>query len=332
MTLVVHGCGGAGINITAQEIERLKKDNAVFGNVKTKYIDAATADISEYEFIPENDKFIISSNKLNQAVDGAGGVREALDKFITEDIKNYVDKLDKQPDDIHVVISSASGGSGSLIAPRLIHNLKMLKLPVIYIMVTDTSSVLYCDNSLKTAKHIELAGNKYNYSIPTIMIDNKDALDIVNARVGLQVEQLAILCNGNHKSLDTTDMIMFASNGYDKEATGLVTISIHTSDSIAKISDSFISTLRILTDDRLFKLDTTVLPKVRQYKQGYPNEAVVSRIKECKLTLPLYFAITTNNALSKLDAIKADLAKKFKIKEEKKSFFDDNDTDLGVNI
>lgn len=330
MRVLVHGCGGAGVNITAQEIERLKENVEVFGVVETRYIDTATADIGEYDFIPEHDKFIISSNKLNKNVDGAGGVREALNEFITEDIKNYVDTLDKHSDDIHIVISSASGGSGSLIAPRLIHTLKMLKLPVIYIMVTDTSSVMYCDNSLKTAKHIELAGNKYGYSIPTIMIDNKDALDVVNARVGLQVEQLAILCNGNHKSLDTTDMIMFASNAYDKEATGLVSISIHTNDTISKLSDSFISTLRILTDDRLFKLDTNVLPKVRQYKQGYPSEVVVARIKECKLPLPLYFAITTNSALVKLDAIKTDLNKKFKIKEEKKVFFEDDD--LGVDI
>lgn len=330
MKVIVHGCGGAGVNITAQEVEGLKENAEVFGAVETRYIDTATADINEYDFIPDDDKFIIRSGKLNKTVDGAGGVREALDKFITEAVKNYVDNIDMNTGDIHIVISSASGGSGSLIAPRLIHNLKTLKLPVIYIMVTDTSSVMYCDNSLKTAKHIELAGNKYGYSIPTIMIDNKEALDVVNARVGLQVEQLAILCNGNHKSLDTTDMTMFASNAYDKDATGLVSISIHTNDSISKISDSFISTLRILTDDRLFKLDTNVLPKVRQYKQGYPNDAVISRIKECKLTLPLYFAITTNNAIVKLDTIKTDLNKKFKIKEEKKVFFDDDD--LGVDI
>lgn len=330
MKVIVHGCGGAGVNITAQVVERLKEVVEVFGVVETRYIDTATADVGEYDFIPESDVFIISSNKLNKVIDGAGGVRESLDKFIVEDIKNYVDKLDKAIDDIHIIISSASGGSGSLIAPRLIHNLKMLKLPVIYIMVTDTSSVMYCDNSLKTAKHIELAGNKYGYSIPTIMIDNKEALDVVNARVGIQVEQLAILCNGNHKSLDTTDMIMFASNAYDKDTTGLVTIGIHTNDTISKLSDSFISTLRILTNDRLFKLDTNILPKVRQYKQGYPTEPVVERIKECKLTMPLYFAITPNNALAKLDAIKTDLAKKFKIKEEKKVFFDDDD--LGVDI
>jgi hypothetical protein len=330
MRVLVHGCGGAGVNITAQEIERLKQDVKVFGLVETRYIDTATADINEYEFIPDSDKFIISSGKLNKNIDGAGGVRESLNEFITEAVKNYVDCLDKHSDDIHIVISSASGGSGSLIAPRLIHNLKTLKLPVIYIMVTDTSSVMYCDNSLKTAKHIEVAGNKYNYSIPTIMIDNKDAVDVVNARVGLQVEQLAILCNGNHKSLDTTDMLMFIGNAYDKEATGLVTLSIHTNDTISKLSDSFISTLRILTDDRLFKLDTNVLSKVRQYKQGYPNDDVVARIKECKLPLPLYFAITTNSALAKLDAIKTDLTKKFKIKEDKKVFFDDDD--IGIEI
>lgn len=331
MRTIIHACGGCGVNITATELDLFKHQPEIYGEVVTKYIDTTKADIDEYDFINENDVHIISSGKLNDSVDGAGGVREALDRYITEDIKNYVDRLKIDKKDIHIVLSSASGGSGSLIGPRLIHNLKMLNLPVIYIMVTDTSSIVYTENSLKTAKHIEIAGNKYNYSIPTIMVDNKDPIDVVNSRVSLQVEQLAILFNGMHKSIDSTDIAMFVSNAYDKEVTGLVTLSIHTNDTISKLTDSLITTLRVLTTDRLYKIDTTILPKVKQYKIGYPNEQVTNTITDVGLTMPLYFAITANSALVKLDAIKSDLNKKSKIKEDKKSFIDD-DEDLGIDI
>lgn len=331
MRTIIHACGGCGVNITATELELLKKEQDIYGEVITKYIDTTTADIEEYEYIGESNRHIISSGKLNDSVDGAGGIRESLDKYITEDIKNYVDNLKIDKKDIHIVISSASGGSGSLIGPRLIHNLKLLKLPVIYIMVTDTSSIVYTENSLKTAKHVEIAGNKYGYSIPTIMVDNKDPIDVVNSRVGLQVEQLAILFNDMHKSIDSTDIAMFVSNAYDMDVTGLVTLSIHTSDTISKLTDSLITTLRVLTTDRLFKIDTNILPKLKQYKIGYPNEVVTKTILDSGLTMPLYFAITTNSALTKLDSIKSDLNKKSKIKEEKKSFVDD-DEDLGIDI
>ncbi len=331
MSTIIYGCGGCGVNIAAQELEVFKKQPEIYGDVIIKYIDTTKADINEYDEIEDKDKYIISSGKLNKDIDGAGGVREALDVYVTEDIKNFVDKLKFNQGDIHIVISSASGGSGSLIAPRLIHNLKSMNLPVIYLMVTDTSSIFYCNNSLKTAKHIEAAGIKYQYSVPTIMIDNKDSLDVVNARAGLQIEMLCILFNGMHKSLDSTDITMFAGNAYDKSVHGLVSLSIHTNDTISKLSDSLITTMRILTSDRLFKIDNAVLPKVTQYKIGYPNETIDAVIKEVKLSTPLYYAITSNSALAKLDAIKADMTKKSKIKEEKKSFIED-DEDLGIEI
>lgn len=326
MRTIIHACGGCGINITAQNIDLLRHQPEIYGEVAIKYVDTARADVDEYKFIDDKDIFIITSNK-----EGAGGIREALDSYVSEDIKTYVDTLKLKKDEIHIVISSASGGSGSSIGPRLVHNLKMLGHPVIYVMVTDTSSILYTNTSLKTAKHIEIAGNKYKYSVPTIIIDNKDPIDVVNTRVSLQVEMLSILFNGLHKSIDSTDCLLFASNAYDKEVTGLVSLSIHTSDTISKLSDSVISTMRILTDNRQFKVDTDILPKLNQYKIGYPNETIQEIIKKVKLSLPIYYAISSNNALGKLNALKAELDKKATIKEEKKSFVDEDD-DIGVDI
>lgn len=322
----IHGCGGAGVTILSKEIARLVDDSSL--HVDIRYIDTSRADI---DLLPINDPskiFLVTNNKVKKAIDGSGGVRGALDTYITESMQEYVDKLEYDKDDIHIVLSSASGGSGSLIAPRLIHNLKSIGVSAIYITLIDTSSIEYCNTSIKTLAHIDLMGHKYKYSIPTLILDNKEAIKVVNARIGVRAELLAILLSAKHKALDTADIRLFASNGYDKEVTGLVSIGIYKDNNISNLKDSLISTLRVLTNDEDFKIDTDVLSKVRQYKIGYLTEELTLRLNDMGYPIPLYFAITPNKALKTIEDAKKDLEDKLTIKEDKKQMFD-ADTDIG---
>ena len=318
----IHACGGAGVTIASKEIARLIGDPSL--NVDVRYIDTSLADINSLKGIAPEKVFLVGGGRL----DGSGGLRDALDQEITKAMPEYVKKLSPDKDDIHIVLSSASGGSGSLIAPRLIHNLKELNAPTIYITLIDTSSIEYCNTSIKTLAHIDLMGQKYRYSIPTLIIDNKDAINIVNKRIGIRTELLSILLSASHKALDSADIRLFASNAYDKEVTGLVSIGIYKENTVVNLKDSLISTLRILTNDEEFKIDTEVLSKVRQYKIGYLSEELSDRLKEIQFPIPLYFAITPNNALKKIEEAKKELEEKLSMKEEKKKIFDEN-TDIG---
>lgn len=323
----IYGAGGAGVTIAAKNIQQLVTDS--FLDVEVKYIDTSRADINSLD-VDSRDTYIIS-NSVGRDIDGSGGVRESLDKYITDAMPEYVDGLSFGDTDIHIVLSSASGGSGSLIAPRLIHNLKSTGAPVLYITLVDTSSIQYCETSIKTLKHIDLMGRKYGYSVPTMIVDNNDAIKVVNSRVGLNVELLSLLLSAKHKAIDSADNVMFASNGYDKDALGLVTLSLHTEDSISRLKGSLLSTLRVLTDDEYYKIDTNILDKVKQYKVGYPSEEGLERLKTLNLSVPLYFAITPNSSVRKIEAIKADLEEKLTIKEDKQEVFSD-DEDIGVSI
>jgi hypothetical protein len=327
--IFLHACGGAGVTIASKEINRLVDDPNL--DIEVRYIDTTRADIDNLPNIKEDKVFLVTNSKVNKRIDGSGGVREALDPYITESMEKYVDKLEYEKDDIHIVLSSASGGSGSLIAPRLIHNLKNMGVPAIYITLVDTSSIEYCNTSIKTLTHIDLMGRKYNYSIPTLIINNKEAIKIVNSRIGIRSELLAILLSASHKALDTADTVLFASNGYDKEVTGLVSIGIYKDNTIVNLKDNFISTLRVLTNDEYFKVDTDLLTKIKQYKIGYLSEELVLRLEELKYPIPLYFAITRNNAIASIQEAKAELEEKLKINEDKIQVFD-IDTDLGIKI
>ena len=320
--VIIHCCGGAGITIGSKEIVRLMNDPAL--NIEVRFVDTSLADINSLPNIDEKKVFLIGEGRL----DGSGGKRDALDQEITKAMPEYVKKLAMDKDDIHIVLSSASGGSGSLIGPRLIHNLKTLKAPTIYITLIDTSSIEYCNTSIKTLAHIDLMGAKYNYSIPTLIIDNKDAIKMVNARIGVRTELLSILLSATHKALDTADVKLFASNAYDAEVKGLVSIGVYKENTIVNLKDSLISSLRVLTNDEEFKIDTTVLSKVRQYKIGYLSEELSLRLSELSYPMPIYFAITPNNALNIINTAKKELEAKLSIKEDKVQMFDSS-TDIG---
>lgn len=327
--VIVYGCGGAGITITAKEVLVLENDSRV--NVVTKYIDTSRADIDSFDLDPSR-VHVVTNSKVDKRIDGSGGIREALDKHISASMETYMEQLDYEKEDIHIVVSSASGGSGSLIAPRLIHNLKSAGLPVIYITLVDTSSVQYCETSIKTLKHIDLMGRKYDYTVPTLVVDNNESIKVVNNRIGINATLLSILLTSTHKSLDTADMSLFASNAYDKTTKGLVTLSVHTEERISTLKGSFISTLRVLTNDQYYKIDTTILDKVRQYKIGYTSTDTLQHLSELSLDVPIFFAITPNSAVSKIEAIKEELEDKLTIKEDKQEVFSMDEDIGGVSI
>ena len=328
--VIIHACGGAGVTIASKEIARLISDPNL--KVDVRYIDTSRADIDSLKNIEESKVWLVTNDKVNKKIDGSGGVREALDPYITESMEKYVDKLEHSKTDIHIVLSSASGGSGSLIAPRLLHNLKASGASAIYITLIDTSSIDYCETSIKTLTHIDLMGRKYKYSVPTLIVDNKEAIQIVNLKIGIRVELLSLLLSAEHKALDSADIGLFAANGYDKDAHGLVTIGVYKEDTILKLKDSFISTLRVLTTDEEFKVDTETLSKIKQYKIGYISEEIADRLAELKFPMPIYFAITRNNSVETIKATKKELEEKLKINEDKTQLFEESDTVGGISI
>ena len=167
--LIVYGLGGAGVSIVAKEIEKLTINEEI--NVETRYMDTSDADIKAYDLNPDN-VHLVTTSKLNVSIDGSGGKRSELDEYISAFIPKHINESAYAEGDVYVVITSTSGGSGSLLAPRFISSIKALGRPIICIMLTDTTSVYYCDTTLKTLAHIEKLGRKLDCLIPTIQIDN----------------------------------------------------------------------------------------------------------------------------------------------------------------
>ena len=323
---IVHGCGGAGVSIVAKYVESLTKDSML--NVETRYLDTSRADIDRFKDLNIENIHIITSKKLDTVIDGSGGRRDTNSTEIQDNINKYVDAFKYGHGEVHIVVSSASGGSGSVASTLLIAALKKLNVTVIFICITDNSSLKYTEHSVNTLKYLELVGNKYSYKIPTIMIANEERTEVTDKRVAIQIEALAILNSGHIKSFDTMDTKLFLTNGYnDKDTGGIYTLSILSGD-MSRLGDEYISTLRVLDNGLNVKLPDGI----GQYKIGIIDRVVEDRLLEAQLSLPIYYAVTSNINIEKIGKLKEDLVRQYSMVVKRKVFLDEEDSIDGLII
>lgn len=127
---MVYACGGTGINIT----KRLK-------DVRTAYIDSSISNVDES--VNEDNIYLISD------MDGAGKDRSVTYNAFAEDVETVLIKHKPSPS-VNVVISSLSGGTGSVVAPLLAMELIKQGHTVIVVAIATTSSTREIINSVGT--------------------------------------------------------------------------------------------------------------------------------------------------------------------------------------
>ncbi len=160
------------------------------------------------------------------------------------------------------------------------------------------------------------------------MIANEERTEVTDKRVAIQIEALAILNSGHIKSFDTMDTKLFLTNGYnDKDAGGIYTLSILSGD-MSRLGDEYISTLRVLDNGLNVKLPDGI----GQYKIGIIDRVVEDRLLEAQLSLPIYYAVTSNINIEKIGKLKEDLVRQNSLVVKRKVFLDEEDSIDGLTI
>ena len=214
------GCGGAGINIAIDVYSRLKELEDTCSKVDIKLLDTTDKTIKNYseEF---QDRFtkIVSTRASVSEIDGTGSERKdpALVADIQENLKAFMDSgLPNNINDYYVIISSASGGSGSIINPLLTKAMLVKDYTVINIMVGDSSTYLTLNNTINTMVSINAIAKQTKTAIPTVFYDNA-----VNGSTTVKSEKannnkiykllalLSVYNSGTNKNLDHEDMRKF---------------------------------------------------------------------------------------------------------------------------
>lgn len=143
-TVRLYACGGAGINI-GKTLEKFRGVNepgmAVLDQV---YIDTSHSNAKGVN--PTSSYFF-------EDMDGSGKVRRENHEAIAARTREILLKF--PPQDLNIILSSGSGGSGSVIGPSLVSELLERSLPVVVIMIGTTDTRLEIDNTVKTIKSYE---------------------------------------------------------------------------------------------------------------------------------------------------------------------------------
>lgn len=197
--VVIYACGGAGINIASMsEHHRKNEAESGFAKLEQVYIDTSRSNL-------RNKQASQDFTYLIEGLDGSGYVRAQNHEPIQDAINPILHKF--KPGYLNIVISSLSGGSGSVIAPELVSELLARDENVIVIGIGSSESAIETENTLKSLKSYARIAEQRDNPVVMEFIDNavcgrKEADEIAYATFA----KLSSLFSGQHHELDSADL------------------------------------------------------------------------------------------------------------------------------
>ncbi len=197
----VYACGGAGINIGALLEKHRNAEDTAAAKLNITYIDTSKSNLARNRHsIADEHTYVIDG------LDGSGKIRAENYEAIVQHSKDVLQA--HKPMDLNIVVSSAAGGSGSVIAPTLVGELLDRKVPVIVLLVGSTSTRLDAENTLKTIKSYESVSRMKKAPVVAIYDENseKTTRAQVDDNLKYAVLTLAILYSRQNHELDSQDL------------------------------------------------------------------------------------------------------------------------------
>lgn len=224
--IIVHAAGGCGISVADKVMTRIAALGDGYAEIVFKYIDTTKNNIDHIE--PKGEFWqITQKNADGSAVDGSGGERSAQAGNIDKSIKEYLDhnKIYKQvTGEYHMVISSMSGGSGSVIGATLTRELLKRDIPVLPVLIGDTSNALGAINTVDGFKTLDSISRMLNKPVVTYYVNNHKLGPSISANRAQANEILfrdlsvvSIFLSGMNDSLDYSDMVSMIYPAYYKK-------------------------------------------------------------------------------------------------------------------
>lgn len=194
----LYACGGGGLNIGSNFEKHRGASDAGFADIDVIYIDTSMSNL--------NQNISLDHAYLLQGLDGSGKVRKENYEEITSRILDILQQ--HKPGDLNIVLSTAAGGSGSVIAPSLVSELLSRGECVVVITVGSADTRLEAENTLKTIKSYEAIARMRKAPVVMSYVQNDDTMN--RARVDSYVKSVVIgLCalfSRENRELDSKDL------------------------------------------------------------------------------------------------------------------------------
>jgi hypothetical protein len=340
--LVIHACGGAGINVADKVFSMVADLGEGFAEVKINYIDTSKANYDKIE--PVGDFWQVKTKtKTTAELDGTGSERAKNSKIISENVREYLDHhntFNIVTGEFHCVVFSTAGGSGSVIGPVMLKELLSRDIPVFGIVIGDSSNGLSAMNTLNTLASLDSIANKVTKKPLGIIYENNHtrigetnhgaAEKEVNNILFNTLSAVAMFLSGENEAIDNQDMVgLIDQSHYSriKVEPGIYTMTIHAGE-VKLPKESIPTVARSLTKEGTpYDIDVTLL----HHKRGFVTaENALSIYGE---QFPIHIVMAANAMVSEMDALNAsaenynNIMKNIKTKQLESSINTDEDED-----
>lgn len=303
-TIVVHAAGGAGINQSENILHKIADMGVGFANFKFNYLDTSTVNIDKIN--PRGKFWKVETSQHGKAeITGSGGERSFNASDISESVKQYLDslKLTKMdPREYHLVIFSASGGSGNVCGSLVVDGLLKANIPTVVVVTGDSSNGLSAINTLRTLSSLDAIAVRNKKPLSIIYANNSGmnkGSNLLNERetdklIYSYISTLALFLSSENEYLDNQDMrgIIDQSNYTTiKVAPGLYGLQFFSKE--VELPEKAIPTMaRTLT---LNNQDYDLKLSLLHHKHGYITDKQAIELYEDQLPL---FMVSSANFLS----------------------------------
>lgn len=254
--LTVYGCGGAGISALINNKELLESVGA-----SIVAVDSSDSNIDNVNF----------SNKYQLAgKNGSGGNQlENIDAFrdsIPDILSNY------KPSKFNIVVSSTSGGSGSVASMYLAREIVNRGQIAVLVLLTTSDSLRRINNTINVIKSLESMSNKIEKPL-VMMVHNQSASD--SRRSG----DAGLYDNLKH-------MVYLFSNRFD-DIDDMDISNLFNYDKVTKVPPQLVTlTAEEITDEFIERLSNSKPPI------GYINLISTELRDNCVINIPSVYSKT----------------------------------------
>jgi hypothetical protein len=260
-------------------------------------------DLQLYYFIDTSksnleDNFPKDQIYLVDGLDGSGKKRDSNYDTLSECSKDILLKF--KPENINVIIHSASGGSGSVIGPIIVSEMLARKESVIVLLVGGTASRIEAKNTLNTLKSYEMISQKRDMPVVTCYKENtlSRPRGHVDSEMTTTIVLLSSIFSEDNKEIDKSDLRNFLTFNVVTSHTSQLALLNFFSQNIELDKGEHLLSLLTLTDTTV---SSDIVIPVEYQTVGYISESTKNSID---IAIPIHAGIISgyfNNIVTLLE-------------------------------
>jgi len=276
--VTVFAAGGCGVNIGLMLEKHRGVKEPAFAEIDIVYVDTSHSNMR-----PNIDP---AHCYLLDGLDGSGKVRSENHNVISDRVRAILQQF--KPADLNVVLSSAGGGSGSVIGPLLVRELITSEIPTIVLAIGSADTRLDCENTLKTIKSYESIAKMSKAPVVMMYVQNSNTTSREEADVVMvnAIMSLCVLYSRENREIDSRDLFNWLR--FDRVTTypvQLASLSIVLNQNDIKDVGNVISVATLVKDGM-----HTALPSMPEYQcSGFLPEVIEDSVAN---KAPLHFVVS----------------------------------------